>query len=77
MNTASRSNTSIAGSVTSPWTSSGMPIASIRASAGRMCGDVGHAAGAVGGRAGRIQLGRDPHALGMAARQFVGVGSGR
>ena len=36
--------------------------------------DVGDAAGAVGGRAGRIELGRDPHAFLEAARDLVRVG---
>ncbi len=35
MNTASRSKMSTSGSVTSPWTSKGMPIRSIASSAGR------------------------------------------
>jgi hypothetical protein len=49
-----------------------MPIFSIRSSAVDVA-DVGHAAVAVGGGAGGIKLGRDPHAFAMAALQLVGI----
>ena len=58
MNTASRSNTSTAGSVTSPCTSSGMPQRCISSSAGYALRDVGDARIGIGGRSCRIQFDR-------------------
>ena len=73
MNTASRSNTSTSGSVTSPWMQQHHADL-LHALQRRIDGaDVGHAAGAVGGRAGRIELGRDPHALGISACKLVRI----
>ncbi len=74
MNTASRSKMSTSGSVTSPWTSSGIPIACIRSSAGSQIGDVGHAVGRAGGRVGGIELGGGEHPFRMPARQIVRIG---
>ena len=74
MNTASRSNTSTSGSVTSPWTQQRHADPLHRARAPDGCCDVGDAVGAVGRGVGRIELGGGEHAGLEAARDLVRVG---
>ena len=72
MNTASRSKMSTALSVTSPCTSSFMPIFCMRSSAGAIFAISVTPWGGVRRRVSRIEFGGDPHPLGIAAFDLVG-----
>ena len=64
MNTASRSNTSTAGSVASPWISTRHADPLHPLEHRTQSRDIGHAVMRIGGGARRIELGGDPHFLG-------------
>ena len=63
MNTASRSKMSTSAAVTSPWTSSGMPIFSIRFQHRIDVAEIGDAVGGIGGGVRRVELGGGEHAV--------------
>ena len=75
MNTASRSKMSTSGSVTSPWTSSGMPIAAIALQHRHDPVDIGDAVRRVGRGVRRVELDRREHALLVAARDLGRIGA--
>ena len=70
MNTASRSNTSTSGSVTSPCTSSGRPRCFHRLERREAALERGHAGVGIGGGAGRVILHRVHHAARLRQRDF-------